>query len=38
LVSAGEAELAAFGISYFDGLLFVFVAGDDGSFGVVQWF
>ena len=36
IVRAGEAELMAFGISHFDGLLAVFMAGDDGGFGIVQ--
>ena len=35
IVRAGEAERAALGISHFDGLLAVLVAGDDGGFGTV---
>ena len=32
IVRAGEAELMAFGISHFDGLLAVLVTGDNGGF------
>lgn len=35
IIGSGEAELSAFGISHFDGLLAVFMSGDDGGFGTV---
>lgn len=34
IIGAGEAEFMAFGISHFDGLLAVFMSGDDGGLGI----
>ena len=36
IVRAGEAELAALGISHFDGLLAVFMPANNGGLGIVQ--
>ena len=35
IIGAGEAELAAFGISHFDGLPAVFRPANNGGFGIV---
>lgn len=38
LVSAGEVELSAFGISHAEGLFAIFMPANDDGLGVFQWF